>query len=108
MQIIKTPQENDVETTCPECNTLFSYTWPEVRVIRCEKEAEIANYRRTGFLKGEYFVNIYEYTKPVIACPHCKHIINVQNWPKKNLILNKIGERILTKKEIKDWHCPLY
>ena len=108
MQIIKTPQENAIETTCPECNTLFSYTRPDVEIVEYEKEAGIANYRRTGFLKGEYFVNVYKRTKPVITCPYCEHIINVPGRPGKELTSTKIGERVLTKKEIKDWHCPLY
>ena len=107
MRIIKYPQENDIETTCQKCNTLFSYTWPEVRILRYEEEADIANYRRTGFLKGAYFVNIYEHTKPVIACPYCKHVITVPGRPGKDFTSTKIGERMLTKQEIKDWKCTI-
>lgn len=108
MQIIKYPQENVIEATCPECNTLFSYTRQDVEIVEYEEEAGIANYRRTGFLKGEYFVNTYRHTKPVIACPYCEHIINVPGRPGKDFTTEKIGERVLTKQEIKDWQYALY
>lgn len=107
MQIIKYPQENDIKTTCQVCNTLFSYTWPEVRVVSYEKEADMANYRRTGFLKGEYVVNKYKCKKAIIYCPYCKHEIIIPNYH-LTTPTEKIGERALTKQEIKDWKYTLY
>ena len=107
MQIIKYPQENDVETTCHVCNTLFSYTWPEVRVVSYEKEADMANYRRTCFLKGEYVVSKYRCKKAVIHCPYCKHEIIIPDYHIMTSI-EKIGERVLTKQEIKDGKYTIY
>ena len=107
MQIIKYPQENIIETTCPVCNTLFSYVWPDVRIVDYEKEATTANYRSTGFLKGEYVVNKYRCKKAIIHCPYCKHEIVIPNYHITTPI-EKIGERVLTKQEIKDWHYQIY
>ena len=107
MQIIKYPQENDIKVTCPECNTFFSYIRKEAQIVEYEEEAGLANYRRTGFFRGEYFVNIYKQRKAVIFCPYCKAEIKV-GLPIKFLKAEKIGERVLTKQEIKDWKYPIY
>lgn len=107
MQIIKYPHENDIKVTCQECNTFFSYTRKEVQIVEYEEEAELANYRRTGLFRGEYFVNIYKQRKAVIFCPYCKTEIKV-GLPIKFLKAEKIGERVLTKQEIKDWNYPIY
>ena len=107
MRIIKRPEENPIEITCAECNTLFSYVWPEVQIVEYEKDASIANWHRTGFLKGEYIVNVYKCKKTVVYCPCCQSECKVEGYSEKALRSEKIGERALTKQEIKDGYCTL-
>lgn len=102
MRVIKRPEENPIEMTCAECNTLFSFTLPEVNIITTEEDSEMANWRKTGFLKGEYYVNIYRKKKAVIYCPHCNKQITVRGYMNEALQPEKIGERALSKQETKD------
>ena len=103
MRIIKRPEENPIEMTCAECNTLFSFTLPEVSIITTEEDCTMANWRRTGFLKGEYYVSVYKEKKAVIYCPHCNKQIRINGFMEDALKSEKVGERVLTKQEIKDW-----
>lgn len=106
MKIIKSSGENPIEATCPECNTLFSFVLPEVDIITAEEESEIANYRSTGFLKGEYFVSVYKTKKAIVACPYCENTLPVKGYMEKALKTEKIGERVLTRQELK--HRPIW
>jgi hypothetical protein len=108
MRIIRRPEENPIEMTCAECNTLFSFTLPEVSIITTEEDCETANYHRTGFLKGEWRVAVYRKKKAVIYCPHCNKKIRVRGYMEGALWPEKIGERVLTKQEVKDWKYPIY
>ena len=103
MKIIKRPEENPIEMTCAECNTIFSFTLPEVNIITTEEDCTMANWRRTSFLKGEYYVSVYKEKKAVIYCPHCNKQIRIKGFMEDALKSEKVGERVLTKQEIKDW-----
>ena len=103
MKIIRRPEENPIEMACAECNTVFSFVLPEVNIITTDEDAEIANWRRTGFMKGEYYVSVYRTKKAVIYCPHCNKQIRINGFMEDALHSEKIGERVLTKQEIKDW-----
>ena len=108
MRIIKRPEENPIEMACPECNAVFSFVLPEVNVITTEEDSETANWYRTGFLKGEWRVAVYRKKKAIIYCPHCNKQIRIKGYMEDALRFEKIGERTLTKKEIKEWKYPLY
>lgn len=108
MRIIKRPEENPIEMTCAECNTVFSFTLPEVTIITTEEDSETANWHKTGFMKGEWYVSVYRNKKAVIYCPHCNKQIRIKGYMEDALRSEKIGERALTKQEVKDWKYTLY
>ncbi len=108
MRVIKRPEENPIEMTCAECNTVFSFTLPEVNIITTEEACDVANWRKTGFLKGEWYVSVYKEKKAVIYCPHCNKQIRIRGYMEDALRSEKIGERVLTKQEVKDWKYTLY
>lgn len=100
MEIIKHKNENPIETTCKECNTLFSFVLPEVEVVEYEYEDGIVNCRKKGLFKREYWSSIYKCKKAIIKCPVCGNEINVDGYMKKELQPELIGEKIHDRKDL--------
>lgn len=108
MRVIKRPEENPIEMTCPECNTLFSFVLPDVNIVTYEEDSETANWCKIGFLKGEWRVAIYRKKKAVVYCPHCAKQLRIYGYMEDALQSEKIGERVLTRKEVKEWRQVSY
>ena len=43
-----------------------------------------------------------------MSCPHCNKQLRIKGYMGDALRSEKVGERVLTKKEIKEWKYPLY
>ena len=100
MKIIKHKNENPIEVTCKECNTLFSFVLTEVEILEYEDESGIVNVRRKGLFKKEYWCSVYKKKKAIIKCPVCKNAITVKGYMEKELEAQKIGEKILDRKDL--------
>lgn len=100
-RIIKMPEENPIITSCPECNTEFSFVLPEVTIKTWEVDGMI-NVRRLGMFSKEYWCNVYKHKKAVIFCPNCRNEITVKGYLEKSLELEKVSTRIVDKSEIID------
>ena len=100
MEIIKHKNENPIETTCNECNTLFSFVLPEVKIVEYEYEDGIVNVRRKWLFKREYWSSVYKCKKAVINCPVCDNEIKVDGYMSKDLKSVRIGEKIHDRKDL--------
>ncbi len=103
MRIIRLPEENPIATTCPECNTEFSFVLPEVSIKTWEEDGMV-NERRIGLFCKEYWCNVYRRKKAVIYCPKCRNEIKVEGYMEKALEPEKISTRIVDKSEL----CTVY
>ncbi len=100
MRIIADTYNNYIETTCEECNTFFAFTLPEVKIVEWEDDDGMVNSRRKGLFKKEYYCAVYKKKKAVIHCPICKNEIRVDGYMSKQLESERVGEKILKRKEL--------
>lgn len=103
MHIIRLPEENPIEATCKECNTVFSFVLPEVTIKTWEEDGMI-NERYRGMFGKEYWCDVYRMKKAVIYCPKCHNEIKVEGYMEKALEPEKISTRIVDKSEL----CTVY
>ena len=105
MEIIKNKNENPIEMTCKECNTLFSFVLPEVKIVEYEEESGVVNTRRLCMFWYEHYCSVYKCKKAIINCPECGNEIRVVGYMEKELKPIKIGEKVLDRKDL-DYILP--